>query len=221
MTSIKDQKQYWTRRDIPYSFVTSREFAEAFQSFHVGKKLGDELSTSFDRSKSHPHALTTNKYGVSKKELLKACIAREYLLMKRNSFVYIFKMTQLMFMASITMTLFFRTEMPKKTFVDGTIFMGALFFTLVMITFNGFSELSLSILKLPVFYKQRDLLFFPAWAYSLPTWILKIPVTIYEVGTFVIMTYYVIGFDSDPARYRLQQQKNIIDYIYFTAHYTY
>ncbi|KAI7749054.1 hypothetical protein M8C21_030097, partial [Ambrosia artemisiifolia] len=201
VTSRKDQEQYWTKRDQPYSFITSREFAEAFQSFHIGKQLGDELSTPFERSRSHPHALTTKKFGVSKKELLKACISREYLLMKRNSFVYIFKMTQLIFMASITMTLFLRTEMPKETFVDGTIFMGALFFTLVMITFNGFSELSLSILKLPVFYKQRDLLFFPAWAYSLPTWVLKIPVTIVEVATWVIMTYYVIGFDSDPARF--------------------
>lgn len=200
MTSKKDQEQYWTKRDESYSFVTSREFAEAFQSFHIGRRLGDELSTPFDRTKSHPDALTTKKYGVSKKELLKACISREYLLMKRNSFVYIFKMTQLIFMATITMTLFLRTEMPKNTFIDGTIFMGALFFTLVMITFNGFSELSLSILKLPVFYKQRDLLFFPAWAYSIPTWILKIPVTVVEVATWVIMTYYVIGFDADPER---------------------
>ncbi|KVH90323.1 AAA+ ATPase domain-containing protein [Cynara cardunculus var. scolymus] len=201
VTSKKDQEQYWIRREDPYSFITSKEFAEAFQSFHVGRRLGDELSTPFDRTKSHPAALTTKKFGVNKKELLKACISREYLLMKRNSFVYIFKMTQLIFMATITMTLFLRTEMPKNTLIDGTIFMGALFFTLVMITFNGFSELALSIIKLPVFYKQRDLLFFPAWAYSIPTWILKIPVTIVEVATWVIMTYYVIGFDPDAGRF--------------------
>nr|XP_043627473.1 pleiotropic drug resistance protein 1-like isoform X9 [Erigeron canadensis] len=201
VTSKKDQEQYWTKRDEAYIFVTSREFAEAFQSFHIGRRIGDELATPFDRSKSHSAALTTKKYGVSKKELFKACISREYLLMKRNSFVYTFKMTQLILMASITMTLFLRTEMPKDTFIDGTIFMGALFFALVTITFNGFSELSLSILKLPVFYKQRDLLFFPAWAYSIPTWVLKIPVTVVEVATWVIMTYYVIGFDSDPARF--------------------
>lgn len=94
MTSKKDQEQYWARRDEPYNFVSSREFSEAFQSFHVGHKMGDELAVPFDKSKSHPSALTTKRYGVSKKELLKACTAREYLLMKRNSFVYIFKMTQ-------------------------------------------------------------------------------------------------------------------------------
>lgn len=94
MTSRKDQEQYWARRDEPYKYITVREFSESFQSFHIGRKLGDELAVPFDKSKSHPAALTTKKYGISKKELLKACTAREYLLMKRNSFVYIFKMIQ-------------------------------------------------------------------------------------------------------------------------------
>lgn len=201
VTSKKDQKQYWVKTNEPYSFVTVQEFAETFQLFHVGRRLGDELATPFDRTTNHPAALTTKKYGVSTKELLKACISREYLLMKRNSFVYIFKMSQLMFLAATTMTLFLRTEMPKKTIVDGTVYMGAMFFAILTITFNGFSELSLSIIKLPVFYKQRDLLFFPAWIYSLPTWILKIPVTIAEVATWVIMTYYVVGFDPDVGRF--------------------
>ena len=94
VTSRKDQKQYWTHKEKPYRFVTVEEFAEAFQSFHVGQKISDELRTPFDKSKSHRAALTTEVYGVGKRELLKTCISRELLLMKRNSFVYIFKLTQ-------------------------------------------------------------------------------------------------------------------------------
>lgn len=94
MTSKKDQEQYWIHKDEPYNYVSVKEFSEAFQSFHMGRKLGDELAVPFDKEKSHPDALTTDTYGVSKKELLKACVAREFLLMKRNSFVYIFKMIQ-------------------------------------------------------------------------------------------------------------------------------
>ncbi|MGV7767488.1 ABC transporter permease, partial [Mycobacterium kansasii] len=71
--------------------------------------------------------------------------------------------------------------------------MGALFFALVTLMFNGFAELSMTIAKLPVFYKQRDLLFYPPWAYALPSWILKIPVTLAECAVWVGMTYYVIG----------------------------
>ncbi|MBA0731130.1 hypothetical protein Golax_025839, partial [Gossypium laxum] len=94
VTSRKDQMQYWARKDQPYRFITANEFAEAFQTFHVGMKLGEELGTPFDKKKGHPAALTTEKYGVGKWELLKACIAREFLLMRRNSFVYIFKCIQ-------------------------------------------------------------------------------------------------------------------------------
>ncbi|KAK7351408.1 hypothetical protein VNO77_10843 [Canavalia gladiata] len=201
VTSRKDQEQYWANKDEPYTFITVKEFAEAFQSFHIGRKLGDELATPFDKSKGHPAVLTKNKYGVSKKELLKACASREFLLMKRNSFIYIFKMWQLILTGFITMTLFLRTEMHRDTEIDGGIYMGALFFILIVIMFNGYSELSMSIMKLPVFYKQRDLLFFPSWAYSLPTWILKIPITLVEVGIWVVMTYYVIGFDPSIERF--------------------
>ncbi|QHO32327.1 Pleiotropic drug resistance protein [Arachis hypogaea] len=201
VTSRKDQEQYWANKDEPYTFISVREFAEAFQSFHIGRKLGDELATPFDKTKGHPAVLTKNKYGVSKKELLRACVSREFLLMKRNSFVYIFKMWQLILTGLITMTLFLRTEMHRNTVSDGGIYMGALFFVLIVIMFNGFSELSMTIAKLPVFYKQRDLLFYPSWAYSLPTWILKIPITLVEVGIWVVMTYYVIGFDPSFERF--------------------
>ncbi|KAK8973081.1 hypothetical protein V6N11_049431 [Hibiscus sabdariffa] len=61
--------------------------------------------------------------------------------------------------------------------------------------YNGVAELTLTILKLPVFYKQRGLLFFPSWAYSLPAWILKTPVSLLEVTIWVCMSYYVIGFN--------------------------
>lgn len=94
MTSRKDQEQYWEKEDKPYNFVSVTEFAEAFQSFHIGRRLADELSVPFDKANSHPAALTTKKYGIGWNELLKALFSREYLLMKRNSFVYIFKLSQ-------------------------------------------------------------------------------------------------------------------------------
>lgn len=79
---------------MPYSFVTGKQFAKAFQSFKVGQKLRDELAIPFDKSKNHPAALTTKNYGLKKQQLWSACFSREFLLMKRNSFVYIFKATQ-------------------------------------------------------------------------------------------------------------------------------
>ncbi|KAJ1284251.1 hypothetical protein BS78_03G190900 [Paspalum vaginatum] len=201
VTSKKDQKQYWARREEPYRFVAVKEFATAFKSFHTGRAIENELAVPFDKSKSHPAALTTTKYGVSGKELLKANIDREILLMKRNSFLYIFRTIQLMLTSIIAMTIFFRTKMKRDTVTDGGIYMGALFFGVLMIMFNGFSEMAVTVFKLPVFFKQRDLLFFPAWSYTIPSWILKIPITFIEVGGFVFLTYYVIGFDPNVGRF--------------------
>ena len=83
---------------------------------------------------------------------------------------------------------------------DGGMYAGALFFVVVVIMFNGMAEINLTILKLPVYFKQRDLLFYPSWAYALPTWILKIPITIVEVAIWTFLTYYVMGFDPNVSR---------------------
>ncbi|XP_078168103.1 ABC transporter G family member 37-like [Carex rostrata] len=200
VTSRKDQQQYWARYDEPYRYVPVKAFSEAFNSFHVGRNIAHELSVPFDKSTSHPAALTTSRYGVSKKELLMTNIEREILLMKRNSFVYIFKSCQLIIMAFVASTVFLRTNMHHDSVTDGGIYMGALFFSIVMIMFNGLSELSMTITKLPVFFKQRDLLFYPAWTYTLPSWILKIPISFIEAGVWVFTIYYVIGFDPNVSR---------------------
>ncbi|KAF9614059.1 hypothetical protein IFM89_014859 [Coptis chinensis] len=201
VTSRKDQQQYWACKDEPYHYVSVKEFAEAFQSFHVGHKLGDELSTPFDKRKSHPAALTTSKYGISKKEMFKACLEREWLLMKRNSIVHISQMVQLVVVAFIATTLFLRTKLKHNTVDDGIVLMGAMFFATVTILFSGFAELAMTIEKLPVFYKQRDLLFYPSWAYALPTWLLKIPISFSGVFLWVTVTYYGIGYDSNIQRF--------------------
>ncbi|RYR03043.1 hypothetical protein Ahy_B06g081876 isoform C [Arachis hypogaea] len=201
VTSRKDQEQYWVHKDQPYEFVTPKEFAEALHSFHVGISIDNELATHFDKSKSHPAALATKLYGIGKWELLKACFSREYLLMKRNSFIHIFKLCQIVVVAFIVMTIFFRTNMHRDSVVDGGIYVGAMYYCILLIVLNGFADLTVTISKLPMFYKQRNLLFFPSWVYVLPEWILKLPITFTEVGIWVFLTYYVIGFDPDVGRF--------------------
>ncbi|CAI0420702.1 unnamed protein product [Linum tenue] len=106
----------------------------------------------------------------------------------------------ILIMALLTMTVFFRTRMHRNTIQDGWIFMGALFFTLITIMFKGMSEIPMTIAKLPVFYKQRNMFFYPPWIYSIPPWILKIPITFLEVGIWVSLTYYDVGFDPNFGR---------------------
>eukprot|EP01018_Ginkgo_biloba_P026508 Gb_37005 [translate_table: standard] len=201
VTSRKDQEQYWADKRQPYRYIPVKEFAEAFLSFHVGSQLTAELTIAYDKSKDHPAALTTEKYGLSKMELIKACFDRELLLMKRSSFVYIFKVVQITMVALITLTVFLRTELHQRNITDGSIYIGALFFALVNAMFNGLAELSMTIARLPVFYKQRDFKFYPAWAYTIPTWVMRIPLSLMESGIWMILTYYTIGFAPNPNRF--------------------
>lgn len=201
VTSKKDQEQYWFRKSQPYKYVSVPEFVQGFKKFHTGQSLNTELSVPFDKRSTHPAALVTQKYGLSNWQLFKALFSREWLLMKRNAFIYVFKTVQITIMSLITMTVFFRTEMKVGTLEGGGQFFGALFFSLINMMFNGMAELALTITRLPVFYKQRDSLFFPGWAFGLPIWVLRIPLSLMESGIWIALTYYTIGFAPAASRY--------------------
>ena len=91
--------------------------------------------------------------------------------------------------------------MPVGTLLDGEKFLGALYFGLINVMFNGMAELAMTIMRLPIFFKQRDFMFYPAWAFALPIWVLRIPLSLMESGLWIILTYYTIGFAPAPSRY--------------------
>ncbi|XP_027349244.1 ABC transporter G family member 34-like [Abrus precatorius] len=201
VTSKKDQQQYWFRRDEPYRYVSVPEFAESFHSLYIGEQLATQLKVPYNKSQTHRAALVRDKYGISNRELLKACFSREWLLMKRDIFVYIYRIIQLTVLAVFSFTLFLRTEMPVGTVQDGQKFFGALFFSLINMMFNGSSEQAMIVSRLPVFYKQRDSMFYPAWAFGLPIWVLRIPVSFVESAIWILLTYYTIGFAPSANRF--------------------
>ncbi|KAL9410058.1 hypothetical protein AB3S75_043921 [Citrus x aurantiifolia] len=201
--SKKDQAQYWRHNDIPYSYVSVDQFSQMFKESYLGKRLDEELSKPYDRSQCHKNALSFSKHALSKWELFQACMSRELLLMKRNSFVYVFKTAQLAITAIITMTVFMRTQM-KLDLMHANFMMGSLYYAIVRLMTNGVAELSLTITRLPVVYRQRSFLLYPAWAYSLPASILKIPLSLAEALIWTALTYYVIGYSPEIERFFCQ-----------------
>lgn len=202
-----------------------------FRESDLGKTLDNELSKPYEKSNFHKTSLSFSIYSVKKWELLKACIARELLLMKRNSFVYIFKTVQvltsfschnpflivdlsetknfsifigrfpnqLIITAFMTMTVFIRTEM-EVDLVSANYLMGSLYYALVRLMTNGVAELALTITRLPVVEKQKAFYLYPAWAYSLPASILKIPFSLIDSLLWTALTYYVIGYSPEIER---------------------
>ncbi|KAJ1435974.1 P-loop containing nucleoside triphosphate hydrolase [Sesbania bispinosa] len=94
-----------------------------------------------------------------------------------------------------------KTEMKHGQLEDGGKYYGALFFSLINVMFNGVAELAMTINRLPVFFKQRDFLFYPSWAFALPIWVLRFPLSLLESGIWIILTYYTIGFAPSASRF--------------------
>jgi hypothetical protein len=101
VTSHKDQEQYWFDKLQPYRYISVKAFADKFKSFHVGQKMADELAVPYPKEQSHKAALSFERYSVTSMELFKTNFAKEILLMRRNSFVYIFKTVQVLIIFSI------------------------------------------------------------------------------------------------------------------------
>lgn len=106
---------------------------------------------------------------------------------------------QIIIVALITMTVFLRTNMDLNL-VHANYYMGSLFYALLRIMTNGVADLSLVASRLPVFHKQRGFYFYPAWAYSIPSTILRIPVSLVESFIWTALTYYAIGYSPTPER---------------------
>ncbi|CAA6666048.1 unnamed protein product [Spirodela intermedia] len=183
VTSKKDQEQYWADKRKPYRYVSVSEFAARFKRFHVGLRLENELSMPYDKSRSHRAALVFTKYSVPNWELLRTSFGKEWLppqeeflrlhLQDRSGEGY--PSSSIVIVAVIASTVFLRTRMHTRDQRDGAFFIGALLFCMVNNMFNGFAEMSITLQRLPVLYKHRDLLFYPAWTFTLPNFLLRIP----------------------------------------------
>ncbi|KAK9734714.1 hypothetical protein RND81_04G158400 [Saponaria officinalis] len=201
VTSRKDQAQYWADPSSHYHFIPAEEIAEAFRMSRFGRAVDDTISIPYDKSRSHPRALAQTTYAVPKMDLLKACLSRELLLMRRHSFLYIFKTCQIALVGLVAATTFSRTILHPTSVKYGNLYLACLFYGIVFMMFNSLPELSLVLFFLPVYYKQRDNRFYPAWAWSLSNWIMKVPYSALESVVWALAVYYTVGFDPSPVRF--------------------
>ncbi|KAG1360648.1 putative ABC transporter G family member 42 [Cocos nucifera] len=204
VTSEMDQAQYWVGNQRKYQYVPVQKFADSFNSFHVSRLPDKEFNKAYGQTDNDQMLGLEERYKISKRKLFKACFSREMLLMKRNSPVHIFMAIQILLLAFVTMTVFIRTEMNHHSVADGNRYMGAIFAGVVIIKFNGMTELSIMIRRLPIFYKQRAQLYLPGWALLSSITVLSLPISFLETGLWTCFTYYVIGFAPSAIRF-LQQ----------------
>ena len=100
----------------------------------------------------------------------------------------------------MVMSLFNAFCIKYKTLNDANAYLRALYYSLLTNMFNGFAELAMTIVRLPVFFKQRDLRFYLAWDFTILVVLLGIPFSLLESGVWVVITYYTIGVSSEASR---------------------
>ncbi|RLM64443.1 ABC transporter G family member 41-like [Panicum miliaceum] len=173
--SKKDQEQFWGLGDETYNFVTVDQFCERFKTCHVGQNLAMEILKP--QEKAHNSALSFSIYSLSKWKLLKVGLV-----------------------ALLTGTVFLRGHLSNDR-THANSYMSSLFFALIFLIVNGLPEMAMTINRLPVFYKQRDCCFYPAWAYAIPAFFTKIPVSLVESVTWTCISYYLIGYTPQASRF--------------------
>ncbi|PPS12991.1 hypothetical protein GOBAR_AA07632 [Gossypium barbadense] len=200
VVSKQDQAQYWYNTELPYSYFSVDVFSRKFKASSLGKKIDEDLLEPYDKSQCHKDALSFTKYSVSKWEIFRACMSRELLLFRRNSIFYVFKITQLVIVACVTMTVFYKTRMDIDI-VHANYYLAALFYTLMILVVDELPEVYMTISRLQVFYKQKMLCFYPAWAYAIPAVIVKLPMPFLQSLIWISITYFVMGYTPEVSRF--------------------
>lgn len=193
VTSPTDQKQYWAL-ESPYCPVDSHQFSAAFYKTPDGQAMLNCLATPVD-PKDNPH-LSKDQYGQTVRFLLRANLSNQFTLMNRNMAFNVIHLLQFVFMAFCVGTLFLQE--PKETINDANLFMGVAFFSVMYCLTSSFPDAAVLIQRLPVFYKQRDAHFYPAFCWALPQVVLRAPWSFAECWIWTLMVYFMVGFYTGP-----------------------
>ena len=78
--------------------------------------------------------------------------------------------------------------------------LSAIFFSMAYMQFLGLAECAETMMRLPVFYKQKYTLLFPGWAYAIPFATIHIPRALLEVSMWSLLVYWLVGFEPEASR---------------------
>jgi ABC-type multidrug transport system permease subunit len=75
------------------------------------------------------------------------------------------------------------------------------FYVSSTLRWNVFAEMGTLCFSMPVFFKQRSLQMYPAWAFALPAAILRLPFSIIDATLFTAIMYFPTGLAPQASRF--------------------
>ncbi|KAK2076468.1 hypothetical protein QBZ16_000993 [Prototheca wickerhamii] len=191
-TTPSDQQKYYVDNTKPYEYVTAGAIRAEYLKTPAYRQVEAELAKPYAPSPSDL-ALPTKKYAVPYGKLLASNWKRSMLLQTRTKLFAYMRVVQICLMGFCVATLFLNT--PKDTISDGNVFSGAAFYSLIYMLIGGFAELHLLTERLPVFYKQREMMFYPGWCFALPTYLFRLPFALVDATLWSCIVYFAPSFD--------------------------
>lgn len=200
-----DQEKYWADETRPWRYVTPKmmqlEFLESEQGQNITNSLNTPLQKEDDevtptdpngKRTQNSDALEKAKYGTGGFTLLRAVANRSWILQKRTKVFAIIRTVQVALMALLLASVFW--QQSKNTVDDGNYYMAILFFSLLYQLLGGVSEMHLLCDRLPVFFKQRAMRFYPAWTFAVSTFLIRVPFCFIESAIWTNIVYWIVGF---------------------------
>jgi len=215
VTSKVDQPFYWDPAGGEYDYVSAADMAAKFEISENGKALSEELAEEPFTTPYDDEVLVKKEYAVSSWRLFLACLEREILLTRRNKMNSLANLTNILITGFMVATTF--TKLPKDETNYANLFLSVIYYSAETAFFVGFIEVPLTISYFSVAFKQRDNKFFPAWAYAIAGWVMRIPENIMIATAWTVIVYWSVGFVVDAGRFFIFWFAMIVTCIYSTA----
>lgn len=196
----KDQQQYWVGNKH-YRYIPVAEIAAHFKDWEIGQSNARKLEHPFPKEASHKGALVRSQYALKPYQEFKALMRRELTLINRTLFIYVMKTVQVAIMGIISATLFLRTQLHPWTVEDANKYAAFTFFSLLIMLFNGIAEMSMTVERFPVYFKQRDNKFYTALSYCTPATAMRLPYSATEAIVWTVLTYFEVGLAPTAGRF--------------------
>ncbi|PSC69376.1 ATP-binding cassette transporter isoform B [Micractinium conductrix] len=191
-----DQQKYWADNIRPYKYVTAQAIRSTFWESEAaeGQRALLAAPPATEDLDDERSALTTHKYGASYWRLVRSNFLRAWRLQLRSKLFMYVRIFQVCLMAFVVATCYL--NVGKDTLDNGNILMGASFYSLIFMLIGGTVEMHLITERLPVFWKQREMRFFPGWCFALPSFLFRLPYALLDATLWSLITYWAVGFDD-------------------------
>jgi len=198
VVTLSDQGFFWTKPE-PWSYISPKKLSAHFLETPLGQETLTTLDAPPFKHEFQHRVLHHHRYALSALASFKAVLRREVLLLFRNWLMLGFGAGQTAFVAFIVSTTFPR--LPKDDFAQANLYLSVCFFSLMCMFMGGFNFAPIFTKRLPVFFKQRNYHFYPAWSYALAGSLLRVPEHFLSASLWTVMVYFSVGFVVDAGRF--------------------